>query len=67
MCESFIFNKVVALRPANLLKKRLIKKVLRPCQLDFDIQLFIEAFLYVEAFLVLACNKTNYHPAFIAP
>ena len=22
--------------------------------------------MYVEAFLVLVCNKTNYHPAFLA-
>ena len=40
--------------------------VLPPSQLDLDIQLFLEAFLYVEAFIVLVYNKTNYHPAFFS-
>ena len=44
---SFLYNDVLTVLP--------------PCQRDLDIQLFLEAFLYVEAFLVLVCNKTNYH------
>ena len=40
--------------------------VLPPSQLDLDMQLFLEAFLYVEAFLILVYNKTNYHPAFFS-
>ena len=36
--------------------------VLSPCQLDLNIQLFLV--VYVEAFFVLVCSKTNYHPAF---
>ena len=47
---SFLYNDVLTVPP--------------PCQLDLDIQLFLV--VYVEAFLVLVCNKTNYHPAFFA-
>ena len=38
--------------------------VLSPCQLDLNIQLFLV--VYVEAFFVLVCSKTNYHPALFA-
>ena len=31
---------------------------------DLDLELFLV--VYVEAFLVLVCNKTNHHPAFFA-
>ena len=35
--------------------------VLAPWQLDLNIQLFLV--VYVEAFFVLVCSKTDYHPS----
>ena len=37
---------------------------LSPYHIDFDIQVILV--VRVEAYLVLVCNKTNYHPAFSA-